>query len=110
MWLQEIYHRLASGTYDNEFDFAWDMRLVFANCMLYNAPESELHKAAMKLEEKFEILLCDWVYNVQDKSVFDLAQGPWDDWGYLKHFDAVDAKENFCRATGTRISEVTYPP
>ena len=38
---------------------------MFANCMLYNAFESELYKAAVKLEEKFEILLCDWVYNVQ---------------------------------------------
>ena len=40
----------------------------------------------------------------------DLALGPWDDWGYLKHFDAVDAKENFCRATDTRTSEVTPIP
>ena len=40
----------------------------------------------------------------------DLASGPWDEWGYLKHFDAVDAKENFCRATGTRTAEVSHLP
>ena len=28
MWLREVHSRLKHGSYDNEFDFAWDMRLV----------------------------------------------------------------------------------
>ena len=109
MWLRLVHSRLVEGTYDNEFDFAWDVRLVFANCCEYNAPQSELHIAAQQLTAEFEILLCDWVHNVRDVSVDDLAIGPWDDWTYLKYFDAADFKENFCRLTGTRTVEVRGP-
>jgi Bromodomain len=108
MWLREVHNRLVDGAYDNEFDFAWDVRLVFANCLEYNAPTSDLHKAAQDLLSEFECLLCDWVHNVQDLSVSNLATGPWDDWGYLKYFDAQDCKENFCRETGLRVGEVSY--
>ena len=108
MWLREVYLRLVDGAYDNEFDFAWDVRLVFANCLEYNAPTSDLHRAAQDLLLEFECLLCDWVHNVQDLSVTNLAKGPWDDWGYLKYFDALDCKENFCRETGTRTDEVNH--
>ena len=31
MWMKEIHSRLKHGSYDNEFDFAWDMRLVRHN-------------------------------------------------------------------------------
>lgn len=106
MWLRLVHSRLVEGTYDNEFDFAWDVRLVFANCCEYNAPQSELYIAAQQLTAEFEILLCDWVHNIRDVSVDDLAVGPWDDWAYLKYFDAADFKENFCRLTGTRTIEV----
>ena len=102
MWLREVHSRLADGAYDNEFDFAWDMRLIFSNCLSYNAVDSELHIAAQGLLMDFEWLLCDWVHNVQSVTVDDLARGPWDDWQYLKYFDSSDAKENFCRETGTR--------
>ena len=105
MWLKEVHSRLANGTYDNEFDFAWDVRLVFANCTEYNLPGSELYEAAKGLLADFEHLLCNWVYNVQDVSVDDIARGPWDNWGYLKYFDATDPKENFCRETGERTGE-----
>ena len=84
MWMREIHNRLADGSYDNEFDFAWDVRLVFANCLGYNSPDSAIFHAAQSLSTDFEHLLCNWVYNVHDVSVDDLATGPWDDWQYLK--------------------------
>jgi len=28
MWLKEVHARLAGGTYDNEYDFAWDVRPI----------------------------------------------------------------------------------
>ena len=80
---------------------------VFTNAKKYNLPDSELHEAAHKLAEEFEHLLCNWVYNVQDASVFDVAKGPWDAWTYLKYFDSEDPKEDFCRETGTRTREDT---
>jgi hypothetical protein len=105
MWLREVHSRLVEGTYDYVYDFAWDVRLVFANCMEYNAPDSDLCKAAEQLSTQFEHLLCDWVYNVQDVSIDDVAKGPWDEWMYLKYFDALNAKQNFCRETGTKAQE-----
>ena len=61
-----MYNRLRDGAYDNEFDFAWDTRLVFQNCMLYNDKGSELYLSAENLLLFFDYLLCYWVYNVQD--------------------------------------------
>ena len=107
IWLREVHTRLVDGCYDNEFDFAWDVRLVFANCIKYNAPESELYLCAMQLLSEFEFLLCDWVHNVHDVSLEDRATGPWNDWNYLKYFDAVNSKENVCRETGTKTVEVS---
>lgn len=106
MWLKEVHTRLIDGAYDNEFDFSWDIRLIFSNCMLYNAVDSDLYKAAQRLTNDFDYLLCDWVHNVQGVSVDEGCHGVWDEWGYLKYFDAEDAKENFCRATGVRTGEV----
>jgi hypothetical protein len=103
MWLKEIHHRLVvDGSYDNEYDFAWDMRLIFANCKAYNLPDSSLAKAADRLQHVFEWLLCSWVYNICDRSIDDLAKGAWDDWMYLKYFDEKDPNENFCRLTGEK--------
>jgi hypothetical protein len=103
MWLGEIHHRLVvDGSYDNEYDFAWDMRLIFANCKAYNLPDSSLAKAADRLQHLFEWLLCCWVYNIGDRTIDDLAKGAWDDWMYLKYFDEKDPKENFCRLTGEK--------
>eukprot|EP00601_Ochromonadales_sp_CCMP2298_P012684 CAMPEP_0173263342 /NCGR_PEP_ID=MMETSP1142-20121109/27311_1 /TAXON_ID=483371 /ORGANISM="non described non described, Strain CCMP2298" /LENGTH=77 /DNA_ID=CAMNT_0014198649 /DNA_START=26 /DNA_END=255 /DNA_ORIENTATION=+ len=46
MWFREVHSRLTEGTYDCEFDFAWDMRLIFKNCMQYNHSSSDLHQGA----------------------------------------------------------------
>ena len=54
IWLREVHTRLVDGSYDNEFDFAWDVRLVFANCLQYNAPDSELYQSASQLLNEFE--------------------------------------------------------
>lgn len=102
MWLREVYERLIDGTYDNEFDFAWDIRLMLRNCWNYNAPNSSVHSAALRLGEVFETLLADWIYNIQDRAVNDLAKGEWDDWIYLKYFDAADPSSNFCRISGKK--------
>lgn len=97
MWLREVHKRLLEGEYDNEFDFAWDVRLVFANCKAFNSPSSTLYVEAEEISALFESLFCSWVINVHDNSLHDLAKGPWDDWSHLRYFDGRD---NICRQTG----------
>jgi hypothetical protein len=87
MWLREVHSRLNEGTYEYVYDFAWDVRLVFTNCFDYNLPSSAIHKDAVKALNFFELLMCQWVYNVRDLSITDLATGPWDLWMHLKYFD-----------------------
>ena len=87
MWLREVHRRLTEGCYEYVSDFAWDVRLVFTNCFEYNLPGSPLYENAAKALKFFELLLCQWVYNVQDVSIDELASGPWDMWMHLKYFD-----------------------
>lgn len=107
MWFREIYNRLNEGTYDNEFDFAWDMRLVFRNCKMYNAPNSTLYKSADRLSILFEQLFVSWVVNIQDKSVTDLAKGEWEQWYDLRYFDSPEDKQAQyrCKLTGQVAAE-----
>lgn len=102
MWFREVHSRLVEGTYDVEFDFAWDMRLIFKNCMTYNAVGSELYEAAERLSEAFEHLFTNWVLNVQDRSINDLAKGPWDQWQHQRYFDLADPTTNICAITGSK--------
>jgi hypothetical protein len=102
MWLREVHQRLAKGEYDNEFDFAWDMRLIFRNCRNYNMIGSDLYIAAQRLGTLFEALFARWVHSVIDKSVNAPAKGPWDDWTSLRYFDSLNSVECFCVKTGTR--------
>jgi len=99
MWLREVHSRLINGAYDLEFDFAWDMRLIFTNAMQYNAAGSSLYDGATALLALFDSLLCDWVYNPQDVSLDDHAAGPWKQWGRLKYFDYPE-EVGVCRASG----------
>ena len=106
MWLREIHRRLLAGTYDWEFDFAWDVRLVFQNCMSYNLPGSELYLTAERLLAFFEELFCQWVLNVQDARIDDLARGSWDAWAYLKYFDEpAGLDDHFCTLSKRRLPE-----
>ena len=100
MWLREVHRRLVEGNYDNEFDFAWDVRLVFANAMEYNMDNSELHINAWSLLMRFETLFSNWVLNVRDPHIHDLASGPWDDWMQLKYFDSSRDAVDTCRISG----------
>lgn len=102
MWLREVHSRLVSGTYDNEFDFAWDMRLIFRNCMEYNASGSHVYHSAQRASVVFEHLYLNWVVNVQDRAVDDLAQGLWRDWDHIRYFDSADPAENLCAISGER--------
>jgi hypothetical protein len=102
MWLREVHHRLNIGSYENEYDFAWDMRLAFTNALLANDPGSQLHEAANAMLTLFDALLCDWVYNPQDKSLDNPAPGPWLKWTELRYFDQADEDKNTCCATGKR--------
>ena len=105
MWLSEVYMRLVEGAYNSEADFYFDMQLIFANAISYNAPHSEMYNSAIKLRSEFELLYCQWVINVRDRSVIDQAKGPWDHWTYLRYFDAPTKMENVCRASGVKASE-----
>jgi hypothetical protein len=87
MWLREVHNRLDQGTYEYVYDFAWDVRLVFTNCFEYNLAGSALYEAAVNALKFFEVLMCQWVHNVRDISITDLAKGPWDLWMHLKYFD-----------------------
>lgn len=102
MWLREVHQRLISGEYDNEFDFAWDVRLIFRNCCNYNAAGSELYLAATRLSALFESLLASWVLSIVEASVDISPAGPWDEWMHLNYFDLSDSAECFCRKTGIK--------
>jgi hypothetical protein len=104
MWLREIHNRLVDGVYDNEYDFAWDMRLIIRNCKTYNLPKSSLYASADRMSLLFESLFLNWVINIQDRSVEDVAKGDWDDWTYLKYFDG-NPNENFCVLTKTKAKQ-----
>lgn len=49
--------------------------------------------------------MCLWVFNVSDRSVTDIVRGSWEQWAYLRYFDAPTNMVNVCRATGVRASE-----
>lgn len=106
MWLSEVYDRLMDGLYDNEYDFAWDMRLIFQNSMSYNEPKSDVYCSAQTLLTTFDILFCQWIQNIEDYSVFEPAIGLWDDWMSLKYFDRkknsleVTQYQEVCKVTG----------
>lgn len=104
MWLSEVYDRLIEGMYDNEYDYAWDMRLIFLNSMNYNEVNSEVYCSAQKLMEIFNILFCQWILNIEDFSVFEPAKGLWDDWMTLKYYDARGRSSSeipeICKITG----------
>jgi hypothetical protein len=105
MWLREVHNRLVEGTYDNEFDFAWDVRLIFQNCCEYNERNSELYNAAKECLEYFDYVMCLWIHNIQDKSVDDNAKGAWDDWKRLRYFDADESTANVCCISGVKADE-----
>lgn len=105
MWLSEVYLRLLEGAYNSETDFYFDMQLIFSNAIEYNAPNSDMYNSANTLRSEFELLYCQWVINVRDRSVVDQAKGPWDHWTYLRYFDAPTKMENVCRASGVKASE-----
>eukprot|EP01041_Mallomonas_annulata_P002458 gene2458-4777_t len=108
MWLREVRNKLVNGIYNNEFEFAWDVRLVFSNCMKFNLQGSELYDQAIEISELFENLFCQWVLNTIDVSIWDMAKGPWDQWSYLRYFDAENYGEqlpNMCCITGEIRSE-----
>ena len=54
MDFQTIKDKLDDDKYSTMNSFAYDMRLVFKNCMKYNRPDSELYKLSEKLHKKFE--------------------------------------------------------
>eukprot|EP00981_Chlorochromonas_danica_P001230 scaffold268_cov210-Ochromonas_danica.AAC.25 len=104
MWLREVHRRLITGQYENEYDYAWDMRLIFRNCRTYNLPNSEIYEASTRLSLLFETLLVSWVHNVVEKSIEVVATGPWDDWMHLKYFDHP-SKDIFCQASGSKAKK-----
>lgn len=104
MWFGEVYTRLADGTYDNEFDFAWDVRLIFRNCKEYNLSSSPVYKQADRLSALFEHLFVWWVINIQDRSSTQPATGLWDSWQDLRYFDVKNQNHHFCKGTQTVCS------
>ncbi len=105
MWLREVHNRLVSGVYDSEFDFAWDVRLIFQNCQQFNKPGSDLYNKAGSMMALFEDLLCQWVINIRNRTIDDIAKGEWDSWMYLKYFDCSDPTQNFCCETKEVLPE-----
>merc|ERR1711871_684593 len=95
MWMREIHRKFVLGIYSNEYEFAFDMLLSFGQHS-YIAPSSEL-------VTWFGVLFCEWVLNVHDVSITDMAKGPWDSWDYLRYFDGDSSTDNVCRMTGEKL-------
>ena len=109
MWMSEIHRKFKRGLYDSEFDFSHDVRLVFTNCMEFNQEGSPLYNSAKKLLKFFDHLFANWVLNVIDISIDDIAVGPWSDWSYLNYFDLDESKfesNNICRLSGLYPEDV----
>ena len=64
MWLSEVHKRLVEGAYNSEFEFMFDVRLVFANCMGYNTPDSTLYQSASALLADFEVKLIRKLFSI----------------------------------------------
>ena len=96
IWLRMIHEQLVQGTYESEFEFAWDMRFLFKSGLQYSQSVAapEVATAAHNLSVIFENLFAHWVLNVQDISVTHLATGQWDDWMHLRYFDTDPALRN----------------
>ena len=55
MDLSTVQTKLAAGDYEGSFDaFAADVRMVWQNCMSYNAENSLISQHAQQLSEMFE--------------------------------------------------------
>eukprot|EP01035_Chromulina_nebulosa_P023292 gene23292-30187_t len=93
IWLRMIHEQLVQGSYESEFEFAWDMRFLFKSGLQYSQSVAapEVATAANSLSVIFENLFAHWVLNVQDISVTHLATGQWDDWMHLRYFDTEPA-------------------
>jgi hypothetical protein len=99
LWLRKISQRLAHGCYDNEFDFAYDMRFIFRHVLASAVAGEEgsststshaamqLWKDVQELKEIFEYYFCKWVINYQHRSTVDLARGAWEGWDTIRLFD-----------------------
>ena len=58
MDLSTVQTKLAAGDYEGSFDaFAADVRMVWQNCMSYNAENSLISQHALQLSQMFEGLL-----------------------------------------------------
>jgi len=55
MDLGTVKTKLNDGEYQGKADFEADVRLVFANCYLYNPPDHGVYKAGKRLEKIFEM-------------------------------------------------------
>eukprot|EP01038_Epipyxis_sp_PR26KG_P005944 gene5944-8193_t len=106
MWFRVIHDRLVTGEYDSEFDFAWDVRLIFSNATLWSGlkKDSSTNEASQRLSDLFENLFAYWVLNIRDISIDDHAKGEWDKWQSLKYFDS-SLSHHFC----TLSKEVKEP-
>ena len=78
MDLSTVYARLKGMKGDKEHyfgqhtKFAKDMRLVFRNCIQYNAEGSEIAENAERLLDEFEDLYGEWVANTARKKFDDV--------------------------------------
>lgn len=61
--LSEIHDKLNNNYYLNEFEFANDCRLVYANCQVYNEEHSPLWLLSVEIVKSFDMLFCDWILN-----------------------------------------------
>lgn len=111
LWFRKVHDRLMAGYYDNEFDFAWDIRYIFQSVLRTNDSSSELYLNTMKLKDLFEYLFCKWVINYQHRSLKDMAKGDWDYWKTLPLYDGLSTDENdlcaLCHEKMAIISEST---
>lgn len=54
MDLSTVAAKLENGIYRSRSDFVSDIRLIIANCTLYNASGSDIYNAARRFEAAFD--------------------------------------------------------
>ena len=74
MDLQSVRSKLVSGEYSNIQEFSADVRLVFDNARLFNAPGHPIHKSAATLHSLFDHLLNNCYQKIEQEAANPILQ------------------------------------
>jgi hypothetical protein len=72
MDLSTIKAKLSGAMYGSAELFITDLRLVFDNCRMFNAPDSDICEVAARLTALSERLIAGWLTSAESPALADL--------------------------------------